>query len=113
MEFDLPPTMVTPLPNAAIFEVSRQGTNVAHYVQLSGLVQTSVGSTTYTLYRDLVWTCAFPTMLGMPCRHFWQVLRDNAFAAFHLGLVHSQYFLEDPPMHEELELMSWNVVAKQ
>ena len=51
-------------------------------------------------------------MLGMPCRHFWRVLRDDAFAAFHLGLVHSQYFLEDPPMHEELELMSRNVVGK-
>ena len=102
--------MVTPAPNAAIFEVSRQGTNVAPYVQLSGPVQTSVGSTTYTLYRDLVCTCAFPTMLGMPYRHFWRVLRDDAFAAFHLGLVHSQYFLEDPPMHEELELMSRNVV---
>ena len=112
LEYDLPPRMVTPAPNAAIFEVSRQGTNVAHYVQLSGPVRTSVGSITYTLYRDLVCTCAFPTMLGMPCRHFWRVLRDDAFAAFHLGLVHSQYFLEDPPMHEEMELMSRNVVGK-
>ena len=111
LEYDLPPRMVTPAPNAAIFEVSRQGTNVAHYVQLSGPVQTSVGSTTYTLYRDLVCTFAFPTMLAMPCRHFWRVLRHDAFAAFHLGLVHSQYFLEDPPMHEELELMSRNVVG--
>ena len=107
-----PPTMVTPAPNAANFEVSRHGTNVAHYVPLSGLVQTSVGSTTYTLYRDLVCTCAFPTMLGMPCRHFWRVLRDDAFPAFHFGPVHSQYFLEDPPMHEEVELMSRNVVGK-
>ena len=112
LEFDLPPTMVTPAPNAAIFEVSRQGTNVAHYVQLLGPVQTSVGSTTYTLYSDLVCTCAFPTMLGMPCRHFSRVLRDDAFVAFHLRLVHSQHFLEDPPMHEELELMSRNVVGK-
>ena len=112
LEYDLPPRMVTPAPNAAIFEVSRQGTIVAHYIQLSGPVRTSVGSTTYTLYRDLVCTCAFPTMLGMPCRHFWRVLRDDAFAAFHLGLVHSQYFLEEPPMHEELELMSRNVVGK-
>ena len=112
LELDLPPTMATPAPNAAIFEVSRKGINVAHYVQLSGPVQTSVGSTTYTLYRDLVCTCAFPTMLGMPCRHFWRVLRDDAFAAFHLGLVHSQYFLEEPPMQEELELMSRNVVGK-
>ena len=112
LELDLPPTMATPASNAAIFEVSRKGTNVAHYVQLSGPVQTSVGSTTYTLYHDLVCTCAFPTMLGMPCRHFWRVLRDDAFAAFHLGLVHSQYFLEDPPMQEKLELMSRNVVGK-
>ena len=104
--------MVAPAPNAAIYEVSRQGTNVAHYVQLSGPVRTAFGSITYTLYRDLVCTCAFPTMLGMPCRHFWRVLRDDAFAAFHLGLLHSQYFLEDPPMHEELELMSRNVVGK-
>ena len=112
MGFDLPPTMVTPAPNAAIFEVSTQGTNVAHYVQRSGPVQTSVASTTHTLYRALVCICALPTMLGMPCRHFWRVLRDDAFAAFHLDLVHSQYFLEDPPMHEELELMSRNVVWK-
>ena len=115
LEFDLPPTMVTPAANAIIFEVSRQGTNVAHYVQLSGPVQTSVGlpnPSTYTLYRDLVCTCAFPTTLGMPCSHFWRVLRNDAFAAFHLGLVHSQYFFEDPPMHEELELMSRNVVGK-
>ena len=74
LEFDLPPTMVTPAPNAAIFEVSRQR---AHYVQLSGPVQTSVGSTTYTLYRDQVCTCAFPTMLGMHCRHFWRVLGNG------------------------------------
>ena len=112
LEFNLPLTMVTPAANAIIFEVSRQGTNVAHYVQLSRPVQTSVGSTTYTLYRDLVWTSASPTMLRMPWRHFMRVLRDDAFAAFHLGLVHSQQFLQDPPMHEELELMSRNVVGK-
>ena len=46
LEYDLPPTMVAPAPNVAIFEVSRKGTNVADYVQLSGPVRTSVGSTT-------------------------------------------------------------------
>ena len=89
LEFDIAPRMVTPAGSPIIFEVSRQGTNVAHYVQLSGPVQTFVGLpnlSTYTLYRDLVCTCAFSTMLGMPCRHFWRVLRDDAFAAFHWSL---------------------------
>ena len=39
-------------------------------------------------------------------------MRDNAYAALHLGLVHSQYFLKNHPMHEELEPMSRNVVGK-
>ena len=85
LEYDLPPRMVTPAPNAAIFELSRQGTNVAHYVQLSGPVRTSVGSTTYTLYRDLVCTCAFPTMLGMPCRHFFAGIAGRRIRRFPLG----------------------------
>ena len=36
LELDLPFTMVTPPANALIFYFSRQGTNVAHYFQLSG-----------------------------------------------------------------------------
>ena len=112
LDLDLPTTMVTPWANAPIFEVSKQGTNVAPYIQLSGLIQTSNSGLTYTLYSEPVCTCAFPTMLGMPCTHFGRVLRDDAFAAFHLGLVHSQHFLEDLHMHEELELMCRNVVGK-
>ena len=79
LEFDFPPTMVIPAANAIIFEISRQGTNVAHNVQLLGSVRTSVGPTTYTLHPNLVCTSAFPTMLGMPCRHFWRVVREDAY----------------------------------
>ena len=74
--------MVTPPANALGFEVSRQGSNVAHYVQLSGPIQTSHSGLKYTLYRELMCTCAFSTILGMRGRHFWRVLRDYAFAAF-------------------------------
>ena len=108
LEFDLPHTMVTPAANAITFEVSRQGTNVAQLCSTLG----ARPDLRWIYHLHLVCTFAFPTMLGMPCRHFWRVLRDDAFAAFHLGLVHSQYFLEDPPKHEELEVTSRNVVGK-
>ena len=36
LEFDLPPTMVTPAANAITFEVSRQGTNVAQLCSTLG-----------------------------------------------------------------------------
>ena len=101
-----------PPPNALIYEISRQGADVRHYVQLFGPTRTSWMGHSYTFCLELVRTCAFPTMLRMSCRHFWRVMHDDQFADFHLGLVHSQYFLEEPPMHEEYDHMSTNVVGK-
>ena len=97
---------------ALILEVSTQGTNVAQYIQLSTPAQTPHSGHTYTLYPKLVCTCLFPIMLGMPFRNFWRLLRNNPFSPFHLGLVYLQYLLEGPPMHEEYDPMSGNVVGK-
>ena len=103
LELDPPSTRVTPPANALILEVPTQGTNVAHYVQLSRPSQTTHFGHTYTLYPELVCmcTCVFPIMLGITFGNFWSVLRDNPFAPLHLGLVHFQYFLEGPPMPEK------------
>ena len=112
LELDLPPTMATAPPNAVLFEVAKSGTGVAQYVLLSEPTTMSWMGQTNTLYWEVVCTCGFCVMLGMPCCHFWQVMHDDPFAAFHLELVHSQYFLEDPPMLEGYDLMSRNVIGK-
>ena len=52
-------------------------------------------------YRDVFCTCGFNVILGPGTRHHWAVVKDSFYAAFHLALIHAQYFLEDPPMHED------------
>ena len=66
LELDLPPTMATAPSNAAIFRCSSIRFPLrANHNLLDG--------SDYTFFREVVCTCGFCVMLGMPCCHFWAV----------------------------------------
>ena len=58
----------------AVFHVTHYGTNVSHYV---AILDTG----------HPICDCMMGTNLGLPCRHFYCILRSsNATVHFHLGL---------------------------
>lgn len=49
-------------------------------------------------YRCHTCTCGSGVRCGVPCRHFWAVLRSSSEATFHEGLVNDLWFKEAQPL---------------
>ena len=105
LEMDLPGVAHVPPPSALFFKVSKPTGTHPQFVHLikPGVVPIEGGR--LTLYRDVFCTCGFNAMLGLGCRHYWAVMKESPYAAFRLGLIHAQYFLEDQPVHDDYPLM--------
>jgi len=52
-------------------------------------------------YKDHVCTCGCGVRSGVPCRHFWAVLRSTTTATFHQGLVNDLWFKHAQSITEE------------
>ena len=107
MEMDLLPVAHELAPSAMFFKVSKPNGTHPQFVHLTNLGEVAAerGEGMITLSRDVFCTCGFNVMLHLGCRHYWAVVKDSCYAGFHLGLIHAQYFLEDPPAHEDYLLM--------
>jgi hypothetical protein len=60
---------------------------VRHYVVLYNPVAASIDGDS-RVYREFFCTCMHHTTMGVPCRHFFAVLKNSPMAGFHLGMIH-------------------------
>ena len=107
MEMDLLLVAHEPAPSAMLFKVSKPNGTHLHFVDLTnpGEVPSERGGEMIALYRDVFCTCGFNVMIGPGFRHYQAVVKDSFLAGFHLGLIHAQYSLQDPPVHVNYPLM--------
>jgi hypothetical protein len=68
----------------SVFHVTQYATNVSHYI---AILDTG----------HPICDCMMGTNLGLPCRHFYSVLRASDSICFHLGLVNRRW-LSDPTL---------------
>lgn len=59
-------------------------------------------------YTNFFCSCGYSRRAGIPCRHFLAVLVSIPQAAFHLGLLHEQWFKDIQPPSTACEMISYD-----